>query len=134
MFDQKDFGQVHCSRMRTTRSSSCPQGVCLTAWWDPQPPPPRPRCGPGDPSWVWAWAPLGVGLETPMGVGLEPQPQPDPSTSPPPGMWDPNPWRPARHAGIPPALHAGIPPPCEQNDRQVQNITLPQTSFAGLKI
>ena len=30
-----------------------------------------------------------------------------------------------------PARHAGIAPPCEQNDRQVKNITLPQTSFAG---
>ena len=29
-------------------------------------------------------------------------------------------------------MHSGKPS-CEQNDRQVQNITLPQTSFAGGK-
>ena len=107
--------------MRTTRSSSRPWGVCLSAFWDTPPVwvwrPPSPQ--------VWAWRP----------------PWPDPQLTPwcgpgdpPPckaywdttckACWDTTPWIPARHAGIPLAMHAGIPS---------ENITLPQTSFAGGK-
>ena len=106
---------------------------------------PPPICGTPlgvglDTPWVWAWRPPHVGLETPQArplnspliVGLETPPRPDPSTSPLgvgletcKACWD-TPWRPARHAGIPPAMHAGIPhtPPYEQNDRGVQKYYL----------
>ena len=75
--------RMHSSRMHNAHSSShLLGGVCLSACWD---------------------TPQGVGLETPppLGVGLETCK----------ACWDPTPWRPARHAGIPPAMHAGIPPP-----------------------
>ena len=125
--------------MCTIHSSSCLLGgVCLSACWDT----------PSDVSLetppVWAWRPpLGVGLETSQVWAWRP-PKPDPSTSPlGVGLetckvyWDttPSPWIPARHAGIPPAMHAGIPPPSppctEFLTHAYENITLPQTSFAG---
>ena len=142
---------MHSSRMHTTCSSSCLQYMlgytpsrCGTG--DP------PGCGPGDPPGVGletsprpdpltspqvlAWrpprpdtltSPLGVSLETPLarplklplGVGLETCKT----------CWDttPTPWRPARHAGIPPARHAGIShPPVNRITDTCKNITLSQ--------
>ena len=78
-----------------------------------------------DPPWVWAWRPPLVWAWRPPGQ--------TPQLSP--WVWA---WKPARHAGIPPsdaAMHAGIPPPpppwTEFLTHATENITLPQTSFAG---
>ena len=73
-----------------------------------------------------------AGIHPSPGVGLE-TPRPDPSIFPLEcGSGDPPA---ARHAGIPPAMHAGIPPPpcvcTEFLTHATENITLPQTSFAG---
>ena len=110
------------------------------------------------PPWVWAWRlPRGVGLETPPGqthqlppwVWAWRPPQARPPQARPlnfplgcstwrtarhVGISPPPPWIPARHAGIsPPAMHAGIPPWTEFLTHTSENITLPQTSFAGGK-
>ena len=90
---------MHSSWMRTARGSSRPGG--------------------GDASVHVGIHPLGVNLETPPRCGLvdSPQvwawrtPQPDLSTSCPECGPGGPPWRPARHAEIPPARHAGIPSP-----------------------
>ena len=68
-----------------------------TPWPDPSTPP-----------WVWACRPLQPDpSSSPLGVGLEICK----------ACWDTNrPWRPARHAGLPPARNSGIPPPCGQTD------------------
>ena len=77
-------------------------GVCLSACLD-------------TPPWVWAWRPPECGPGDTPRCGPRDTPWPDPSTSPGCGPGDTHPWRPARHAGIPPLLrrparHAGIPP------------------------
>ena len=83
-----------------------------------------PRCGPGEPatpSPVRAWSlPWPDPSSSPLGVGLETYK----------ACWDTHshPWGPARHAGIP------HPPPCtEFLTHATENITLPQTLFAGSK-
>ena len=73
-------------------------------------------CGPGDPQARPLNFPLGCGLGDLQGMlGYHP-----------PGDL-------VRHAGIPPAMHAGIPPPLytEFLTHATENITLPQTLFAG---
>ena len=82
---------------------------------------------------VWAWRPPQARpLKLPLGVGLETCK----------ACWDTHPLlcRHARHAGIHtplwrPARHAGIPPLqwTEFLTHASENITLPQTSFAGRK-
>ena len=134
---------MHSSRMRTTRSSSCLRGggVCHSAYWD-------------TPPGVGLEALSGVGLETqpqpqarplnfPLGVGLETPAAQTPQL--PPWVWA---WRPARHAGLPPpppgylqgmlgyhlqCMLGYYHPPMwtEFLTHASENITLPQTSFAG---
>ena len=105
-------------------------------------------CGPADPPRVWACRPPPcMGLETPQArplkflLGCGPgAPWPDPSTSPLgvgletcKACWDTTPPA-ARHAGIPPppTPHPPPPPPwTEFLTHATENITLPQTSFAG---
>ena len=99
--------------MRTARSSSHQQGVCLSACWDTplgvglETPlgvsleTPHPGCGPGDPPpWVWAWRiHPGVGLETPQVRPL----------NFPPWVWA---WRlpQARLLNLPSGCRPGDPP------------------------
>ena len=119
--------RMHSSRMRTARSSSHhggslhPPRVCTPTPLEQAPPWLDP---PQLPPWVWAWRPssgqipLGCGPENLQGM----------LNSTPPS------WRPAaRHAGIPPAMHTGIAPPPQTKflTHASENITLPQTSFAG---
>ena len=131
--------------MCTTRSSSHLLGGLPQCMLD------TPQVWAWRPPWVWAWRPPRCGPGDPPGCGPRDPSRPDPSTSPlgvgletppgqtpqlPPWVWA---WRPARHAGIPPippripARHAGIPPPLwtEFLTHASENITLPQTSFAG---
>ena len=78
---------------------------------------------------------------SPLGVGMDQMPLNFPLGCGPGNLqgmlgYHPIPWRPAeRHAGIPPAMHAGITPPSplwtEFLTHASENITLPQTSFAG---
>ena len=80
---------------------------------------------------VWAWRPPGVGLETPR-CGTEETP-PGQTPQLPPWVCA---WRRARHAGIPPGdlqdmLGYHHPPSTEFLTHASENITLPQTSFAG---
>ena len=115
---------MHSSRMRTTRSSSCLLGGCL------------PQCMLRS-AQVWAWIPLP--WRTARHAGIPPLQRPARHAGIPP----PPPWRPARHAGIPPPPPGDLqgmlgyqlqcmPPPCTEFLTHVtENITLPQTSFAG---
>ena len=117
---------MHSSRMRTAHGSSHPQGgeglpQCMLGYTPP------PRCGPGDPPtrcWPGEPPPWLDPSISPLGVGLE---------TPPPLET----CKAYSDAGIPPAMHAGIPPPpyswTEFLTHATENITLPQTSFAGNK-
>ena len=119
---------MHSSRMRTARSSSRLLWGCLPQCILGSPPPSvgldTPRCRPGDPPRCGPGDPPTPGPSTsPLGVGLEICK----------ACWDTTPRGPARHAGIPLAMPAGIPPPLwtEFLIHATENITLPQTSFAG---
>ena len=86
-----------------------------------------PGCGPGDPPGVGPGDPLGVvpgqTSQLPLGCGLG-----DLQC-----MLGYHPRGSAWHAGIPPAMYAGIPTAqcTEFLTQPTENITLPQTSFAG---
>ena len=119
--------RMHSSMMCTTTSSSRHGGVSIhqpsppgADPWEQAPPlgvgletshPDRPQL----PPWVWAWRP----------------PWADPPQLPP-WVWA---WKPARHAGIPPCCKAcwdtTTPLWTEFLTHATENITLPQTSFAG---
>ena len=118
--------RMHSSRMRTARSSSHHgggRGEGLNTPWSRHPPEQAPPLAAGTP---WSRHPPGqIPLNFPLGVALKTCK----------ACWD-TPWIPAaRHAGIPPARHVGIVPPLppwtEFLTHASENITLPQTSFAG---
>ena len=64
--------------------------------------------------WVWAGDPPG---QIPLNFPWKPARH---AGIPP--LWIPT----ARHAGIPPVMHAGIPPPVNRITDTSKNITLPQ--------
>ena len=98
-------------------------------------------CGPGSdppefPPWVWAWiwspsiSPLAVGLDLiPLNFPLGCGPGPDPPQFPPwVWAWRGSPWQ----GGVSQhALRQTPPPTVNRMTDACENITLPQTSFAG---
>ena len=135
--------RMHSSKMCTTRSSSSWGGLpqCIPGYTPP-------GCGPGDTPQVWARRPpKGVGLEIPPGCEPGDPPRCGPGDPPgqtpqlPPWVWA---WKPARHAGIPPSCCKACwdttcnacwdtthPLWTEFLTHATENITSPQTSFAG---
>ena len=130
---------MHSSRMRTARSSSRWGG-----WPVPLQLPP----------WVWAWtrspssSPLGVGLDqTPLNFSLGCGPGPDPPQLPPwLWAWTRSPSTSPLVVGLETPLGPGTLPPRTRHPlgpgtplwtefltHASENITLPQTSFAGGK-
>ena len=117
---------MHSSRMRTARSSS-------RHWKGGGSGPALPEF----PPWMWAWiwspsiSPLDVGLDLiPLNFPLGCGPGPDPPQFPP-WVWA---WRGVSLAGGSPWWGGGsslADPPVNRMTEACENITLPQTSFAG---
>ena len=100
------------------------KGVCLSACWD-------------IPPLVWAWRPPpGSGPGDPPGSGPGDPPGQTPQLPCWVSAWRP-PSIPTRHVGIPPAMHNACwdttpsPPWTAFLTHASENITLPQTLFAG---